>query len=42
MLCHVVLPFSNWQWLTVCLSESLLALRRGVQEALFNAGQHNG
>lgn len=36
MLCVFVLPYSNWQWVTVCLSESLMALRRGVQAALFN------
>ncbi|MBW2524548.1 MAG: IS21 family transposase [Deltaproteobacteria bacterium] len=40
MLCEVVLPYSNWQWLTVCLSESYLALKRGVQEALFRLGRH--
>ncbi|HHH28301.1 MAG TPA: IS21 family transposase [Polyangiaceae bacterium] len=39
MLCHVVLPYSNWQWLTVCLSESYLALKRGVQTALFRLGR---
>ena len=39
MLCHVVLPYSNWQWLTVCLSESYLALKRGLQEALFRLGR---
>jgi hypothetical protein len=39
LLCHVVLPHSNWQWVTVCLSESLLALKRGVQEALFRLGR---
>ncbi len=39
MLCHVVLPYSNWQWATVCLSESLLAIRRGVQEAVFRLGR---
>lgn len=39
LLCHVVLPYSNWQWLTVCLSESFLALQRGVQEALFRLGR---
>ena len=38
MLCVVVLPYSNWQWATVCLSESILALRRGVQSALFQLG----
>jgi hypothetical protein len=39
LLCVVVLPFSNWQWATVCLSESLAALRRGVQAALFQLGR---
>jgi hypothetical protein len=39
MLCVLVLPYSNWQWATVCLSESLMALRRGVQAALFNLGR---
>lgn len=38
MLCHVVLPYSNWQWATVCLSESMAALRRGVQAAVFRLG----
>jgi len=28
MLCVVVLPYSNWQWATVCLSESIMATRR--------------
>lgn len=39
MLCHPVLPYSNWEWLTVCQSESLAALRRGVQAALFRLGR---
>ena len=39
MLCVMVLPFSNWQWATVCLSESMAALRRGVQAALFQLGR---
>lgn len=39
LLCHVVLPFSNWQWATVARSESLMALRRGVQHALFRLGR---
>jgi len=30
MLCHVVLPYSNWEWVTVCHSESMPALKRGV------------
>lgn len=40
LLCHFVLPYSNWEWVTVCFSESLLALRRGVQAALFRLGKH--
>lgn len=39
MLCVLVLPYSNWQWATVCLSESMLALRRGVQRALLQLGR---
>jgi len=39
MLCHPVLPYSNWEWVTVCRSESLSALKRGVQEALFRLGK---
>jgi len=39
MLCVLVLPYSNWQWATVCLSESMAALRRGVQRALFQLGR---
>ena len=39
LLCHVVLPYSNWQHVTVCLSESLLALKRGLQAALFRLGR---
>ena len=35
MLCHPVLPYSNWEWVTVCHSESMVALRSGVQDALF-------
>jgi hypothetical protein len=39
LLCVFTLPFSNWQWATVCLSESLAALRRGIQAALFQLGR---
>ena len=39
LLCVFVLPFSNWLWATVCASESLLALRKGVQRALFQLGR---
>jgi hypothetical protein len=40
LLCHCVLPFSNWEWTKVCLSESLMALRKGVQSALFQLGKY--
>jgi hypothetical protein len=39
LLCVLVLPYSNWQWVTVCLSESLAAIRRGVQSALLRLGR---
>ena len=39
LLCQVVLPYSNWQWVTVCFSESMAALRRGVQSAVFRLGK---
>ena len=39
LLCHVVLPYSNWQAVTVCLSESFLALKRGLQDAVFRIGR---
>lgn len=39
MICHSVLPYSNWEWATVCFTESLMALRGGVQEALFRLGR---
>ena len=39
LLCHSVLPYSNWQSATVCLSESMLALRAGVQSAVFRLGR---
>lgn len=39
LLCVFVLPFSNWRWATVCLSESIAAMRKGVQRALFQLGR---
>lgn len=39
LICHMVLPYSNWEWVTVCRSESMAALRRGVQTALFKLGK---
>jgi len=38
LLCHMVLPHSNWEWATVCQSESMMALRKGVQSAVFELG----
>jgi len=40
LLCHFVLPHSNWECVTVCMSESIAALRRGVQSAMFRPGHH--
>jgi hypothetical protein len=33
LLCVFVLPYSNWHWVTVCLSESIAAMRKGVPRA---------
>ncbi len=38
LLCHPVLPYSNWEWVTVCQSESMAALKRGAQAAIFQLG----
>lgn len=39
LLCHSVLSYSNWQWATICRSESLLALQCGFQAALRRLGR---
>jgi transposase len=39
LLCHSVLPYSNWSWATRCQSESLLSLRHGLQEGLHQLGR---
>ena len=39
LLCHAVLPYSNWEWATRCQSESLLSLRQGLQESLHRLGK---
>lgn len=39
MLCVFTLPYSNWRWATICLSESMAALRNGIQRALFQLGR---
>ena len=38
LLIHSVLPYSNWEWGRVAQSESLLAIRLGVQSALMRLG----
>lgn len=38
LLCHSVLPYSNWEWATRGQSESLLSLRHGLQESLHRLG----
>ncbi len=39
LLCHSVLIHSNWEWATRCASESLLAVRAGIQTALSRLGR---
>src|SRR6476659_3710838 len=39
LLCHCVLPYSNWQWATRCQSESFLSLLSGLQAALQRLGK---
>lgn len=39
LLCQSVLPYSNWQSVVVCRSESMLALRCGIQQAVFRLGR---
>jgi transposase InsO family protein len=39
LLCQSVLPHSNWQSAVLCGSESMLALRSGIQEAVFRLGR---
>lgn len=39
LLCHPMLPYSNWEWVTVCRSESMAAIKRGVQSALVRLGR---
>lgn len=39
LLGQSVLPYSNWQWATRCRSESLMAMKRQLQESLFKLGR---
>lgn len=38
LLCHVVLPYSNWEWAVPCQSESGLSLKTGLQDAFWHLG----
>lgn len=38
MLCHSVLCYSNWEWGTICHSESMIALKQGLQSTLHQLG----
>ena len=39
LLCHCVLPYSNWEWATRFVSESFLSLVSGLQAALQQLGK---
>lgn len=38
LLCHAVLPYSNWEWAVPCRSESFLSLKAGLCGALWELG----
>jgi hypothetical protein len=38
LLFHAVLTYSNWQWIRICHSESLLAVRGGLQSTFLQLG----
>ena len=39
LFCHCVLPYSDWEWATRCISESFLSLVSGLQAALTQLGK---
>ncbi len=39
LFCQCVLPYSDWQWATRCISESFLSLVTGLQAALRQLGK---
>ncbi len=39
LLCHCVMPYSNWEWATRCQSESFLSLVGGLQASLGKLGK---
>jgi len=38
LLCHAVLPYSNWEWAVPCHSESFLSLKAGLGATLWELG----
>ena len=38
LLCHSVLPYSNWEWAVPCHSESFLSLKAGLGATLWELG----
>jgi hypothetical protein len=38
MLCHCILCYSNWEWGTICHSESMISLKQGLQNTLHQLG----
>jgi len=38
LFCHSVLTYCNWEWGAVCHSESMLALKKGIQATLIRLG----
>jgi transposase InsO family protein len=39
LLCHVILPYSGWEWATTAVSESINAIKKGAQEAFGKLGK---
>lgn len=39
LICHSVLTYSNWEWGKICQSESMLALKQGLQSTLLRLGR---
>jgi hypothetical protein len=39
LLYHFVLPYSNWEYVQICFSESFESLSRGIQDALWRLGR---
>jgi hypothetical protein len=40
--CHSVLTYSNWEWATLCRSENYVALKQGLQAAIWKLGHVPG